>query len=506
VGVHKPDQDQDDAGSACRGAINMRIARLHMDAQDKTRFEIHGKSSVKYHLKANHVVEAKRWYWSLNNAIQWTKDEAREDEKRQKRDAELLRQAKEGQPLVSETISDGASMTSGKPPTTRGLTAPIHTSASKVSFHSTRSPNSAAGDDDASNYDSYDPSMSGQDLTRATSNIGTTTFGDEGDDDDEYGDDASSHEMQPVNKDAFNITAQSAKVQLDLLAQVSGALQKEKSKNPGMVISDPSIDQALSAYEAAVSSLNCLVVDLLKISRDRDAFWQYRLDREADARKMWEDSMAKVAKEHEELQNKIGESEDKRKRTKRALKEALETGSAASSRPASRGPAQSAIQISEALDKVPVNREGRASFRRKSLIAGDFANRDRRKSVIVQFTDLSDSDDEEDEEFFDAVDAGDIEVVEDLPLTSPGLPPTKGDSEVDLREQKKIEIIPSFRGYEDPVRMKMKLDADNRPKISLWVSTIGFFNARDNINIRLGHSQIHDWKGHDQDDASRLFQ
>ena len=97
-------------------------------------------------------------------------------------------------------------------------------------------------------------------------------------------------------------------------------------------------------------------------------------------------------------------------------------------------------------------------------------------------------------------------MVEDLPLTSPGLPPTKGDSEVDLREQKKIEIIPSFRGYEDPVRMKMKLDADNRPKISLWVSTIGFFNARDNINIRLGHSQVHDWKGHDQDDASRLFQ
>ncbi|KAK2841645.1 hypothetical protein FQN49_006049, partial [Arthroderma sp. PD_2] len=46
---------QDDAGSACRGAINMRIAKLNMDAQDKTRFEILGKSSVKYHLKANHV-------------------------------------------------------------------------------------------------------------------------------------------------------------------------------------------------------------------------------------------------------------------------------------------------------------------------------------------------------------------------------------------------------------------------------------------------------------------
>ena len=46
----------------------MKIAALNMDAQDKTRFEIQGKSSVKYHLKANHVVEAKRWFWTLNNA------------------------------------------------------------------------------------------------------------------------------------------------------------------------------------------------------------------------------------------------------------------------------------------------------------------------------------------------------------------------------------------------------------------------------------------------------
>jgi oxysterol-binding protein 1 len=461
----------DDAGSACRGAINMRIARLHMDAQDKTRFEIHGKSSVKYHLKANHVVEAKRWFWALNNAIQWTKDEAREDEKRQRRDAELLRQAREGQSekLPSENASEVASITSGRPLTDRGLTAPIHSSASKVSFHSLRSPASNAGDDGASAYDSYDPSVSGHDITRMTSNtIGTATVEGDVDDEEEYGDDASSHEMQPVNKDAFNITAQSAKVQLDLLAQVSGALQKEKLRNPGMVISDPTIDQALSAYEAAVSSLNGLVVDLLKISRDRDAFWQYRLDREADARKMWEDSMARVAKEHEELQNKIGESEDKRKRTKRALKEALETASVASSRPGSRGASQDGIQIAEALEKMQLSREGRSSLRRKSFAGGDSI---RRKSVIVQFTDLSDSESGDDEEFFDAVDAGEVEVVEDLPLTSPGLPPAKDVSTADLREEKKIEIIPSFKGYEDPVRKRLKLDADDRPKISLWVSS-----------------------------------
>ena len=83
----------------------MRIAKLHMDSQDKTRFEIQGKSSVKYHLKANHVVEAKRWFWALNNAIQWAKDEEREEERRRTRDAEALRQARieQSEGRLSET-------------------------------------------------------------------------------------------------------------------------------------------------------------------------------------------------------------------------------------------------------------------------------------------------------------------------------------------------------------------------------------------------------------------
>ncbi|PHH72198.1 hypothetical protein CDD82_6124 [Ophiocordyceps australis] len=85
---------QDDAGSACRGAINMKIAKLHMSADEKTKFEIIGKSSVKYTLKANHEVEAKRWFWALNNSIQWSKDQAKEDERQAARNAELFRQAK----------------------------------------------------------------------------------------------------------------------------------------------------------------------------------------------------------------------------------------------------------------------------------------------------------------------------------------------------------------------------------------------------------------------------
>lgn len=96
----------------------MRIAALYMDPQDKQRFEIQGKSSVKYHLKANHQVEAKRWYWALNNAIQWAKDEAREEEKRATQDHEVLKQAKIAQ-IRHE--GDSTSLASSRMTTSRNL-------------------------------------------------------------------------------------------------------------------------------------------------------------------------------------------------------------------------------------------------------------------------------------------------------------------------------------------------------------------------------------------------
>ena len=392
---------QDDAGSACRGAINMRIARLHMDAQDKTRFEIHGKSSVKYHLKANHVVEAKRWFWSLNNAIQYAKDEVKEEQARRKEDTESKAD-------LTRTISTKS----------KGPTLGVAPGSSKVSFRS----DVEAG----SMYDSHDPSVAGDDLHRMPTNAGTATVDGEEDMD---GDDASSNEVHhPGSKDAFNITAQSAKLQLDLLSRVSGALNTRQSSHPDTTLSDPDVSQAISSYDMAVSSLNGLIQDLLKISRDRDAYWQYRLDRDADARKMWEESMAQIAYEHEDLKKSIEESENKRKRTKRALKEALEGQSQPPSRPASMefvdSPTEHVKFNEVVLNEKVVRPEARASAaigRRRMSLSKREGNR--RKSVIAQFTNLSDSESGDDEEFFDAIDAGEVEVIwsaVDEPATEAG--------------------------------------------------------------------------------------
>lgn len=338
--------------------------------------------------------------------------------------------------------------------------------------------------------------MAGQDLSRVASHFGATTVADDMDDDEDFDDDESMHDIKPQNKDAFNITAQSAKLQLDLLTSVSAALQTEKSKNPTLQISDPTMLQALSSYESAIGNLKGLVGDLLRISRDRDAYWQYRLDREANVRRMWEDSMAQVAKEQEALESRIGESEEKRKKTKRALREALEDLDAAGTGPEVTGKDEEDdfVEAAEEAQDQPVGRKlshADRTVKRKATIA-DIA------------ADMSDMDSEDDEEFFDAVGAGEVEVValpeERKDRKESILPPAQED----LFEKKHADIATGFTGYEDGPRKRLAMDADDRPKISLWVCDLPL--ALLTSSLIPGYPQIDDWQRHDEDDAASLLQ
>ena len=433
---------QDDAGSACRGAINMKIARLNMSAEEKTKFEIIGKSSVKYTLKANHEVEAKRWFWALNNSIQWTKDQAKEEEKRQTRNAEMLKQAK-------------AEMGEG-PGENANLAEPRRSSLQLSRIHSTNKSNRTSIGAGASAAASV---IDDDEFADAGTEAGRTGVRD-GDDDeeDDYGEGSSGGEGPTVNKDAFNITAQSAKLQLDTVSSVNSAMIAEAARSPDLRLSDPKVAQALSTYDAAIRSLSGLIGDLLRISRDRDAYWHDRLDREIDMRRMWEESMAQVAREQEVLEAKVGEAEMKRKMTKRILKDAVDAGLVDEARPASRRATQDTTatltQEEEAADQ-----EAGPKSPAKSI--------SRHNTILSQMAELSDSESEADEEFFDAVDAGEVEVAPMPPSEMTAAPDRKDDQ---LIVSGGLDISASFKGYENGIRKRLAMDADDRPKISLWVS------------------------------------
>jgi ankyrin repeat protein len=435
---------QDDAENACRGAISMRIARLNMSPDEKTKFEIIGKSSVKYTLKANHEVEAKRWFWALNNAIQWMKDQAKEDHKQKQQNAAFLRQAKDnlGKSADASTIdlhSEATSVTGGR------------SSVQLSRLPSTKGPTSRAGLSRASTTGSGDEDFA--DAGTVESNGAPMIHGEVDEDDD--GESSGGGERPAATKDAFNITAQSAKLQLDTLAQVSSALAAEANRNPSMSLVDPKAAQALATYDAAIKSLKGLMGDLLRISKDRDAHWQYRLDQEIEMRQMWEESMAKVAQEQEVLEERVGKAELKHKKTKKALREVMEGhdgGRPESSYSFSAGPSD-LTTISTQEDVA----DGQISPSTKSLL--------RRPTALSQVVDISEDSESEQEEFFDAVDAGEIDVE---PMPPSEVSPKDGKQDVVVSGG--LDISSSYKGYENGIRKRLKMDADNRPKVSLWVS------------------------------------
>ncbi|KUI73240.1 hypothetical protein VM1G_08792 [Cytospora mali] len=432
---------QDDSGSACRGAINMRIAKLNMSPDEKTKFEIIGKSSVKYTLKANHEVEAKRWFWALNNAIQWTKDQAKEEEKQRAANAELMNKAKEQAHGTSVGEAAGESTGFLEPGQRTSVQLSRLHSVSKSAVSRITSVGGSYIEEDDNGETDHD--------TRA----GMSVMHDENDEDDDYGDASSDRDQPSAAKDAFNITAQSLKLQLDTMAQVNAALTTEAKENAGMRLSDPKTVGALATYDAAIRSMTGLIGDLMRISRDRDSYWQYRLDREIDMRRMWEESMAQVAREQEVLQARIGEAEEKRKHAKRMLKEVVNSNAAESQPPSAGlvGP------------DTPEDGENAAADGQK------FPFRDippsRHETVLEEIANLSD-DESEDEEFFDAVDAGQIKA-EPLP-PSQAVTKSTEDDQKQVVVSSGVDISSAFHGYENGIRTRLKIDADNRPKISLW--------------------------------------
>ncbi|KAJ2997820.1 hypothetical protein NUW58_g529 [Xylaria curta] len=431
---------QDDAENACRGAISMRIARLHMSPEEKTKFEIIGKSSVKYTLKANHEVEAKRWFWALNNAIQWMKDQAKQDERHKAQSAEMLQQARDNLKKPSDaSISDlhSEATSAGEPRSSTNLTRLPSTRQTISRNEISRA--SIAGSIDDDFVDATNVHTKVQNGGQAVH-----TDADDDDDEEEYVDTSSRAEAPSATKDAFNITAQSARLQLDTLAQVSSALQAEANRNPTLSLVDPKAAQALATYDSALKSLKGLMGDLLRISKDRDAHWQYRLDQEVEMRRMWEDSMAKVAAEQEVLEARVGEAEMKRKMAKRALREVMEE-----SRPISRSSLHE--DVTETSDEVL--REDQKSP----------ATISRKATALSKLLDVAEDSESEQEEFFDAVDAGEVDA-EPMP---PSEVMPSGDSKQDIVVSG-IDVSSAFKGYENGVRTRLKLDEDNRPRVGLW--------------------------------------
>ena len=127
---------------------------------------------------------------------------------------------------------------------------------------------------------------------------------------------------------------------------------------------------------------------------------------------------------------------------------------------------------------------------------------------MSNISNLYDSESEEEDEFFDAIDSGEIEV-EKLAGSEDGeQKPLEETNE--LRTAKRSEIVPSFKGYEEPIRQRLKMDYDNRPKISLWVCYYPSWPLKSYVAadmcLLVGDFEVNDREGYDEDDSPGILQ
>ncbi|KAK9464695.1 Oxysterol-binding protein-domain-containing protein [Lipomyces arxii] len=376
---------QDDAGAACRGSINMRIANLRLDSSEKQRFEIIGKGSVRYHLRANHPVEANRWVWALSQAIQHAKDEAKSQ-----RASKPMQLAGDAQSFTTTIMSIDETGS-----TRHSVNAPV--SAVQHALPG------AAG--------SYSPSV-------PSSSIDEEDF-------DDYDDESQDHQdAEEPYRDEVSMTAHSLSMEIKVLQDISASVADERN---AIKTSHPKIEAVLACYDASLKSLKNLLNELLRQTQAREAYFRQLAENEGDLRRIWEENMQKLAEENDQIEEHLHDAVEEKKRAKKALRQVLQQEVA----PTAGTVSPSAAGFDDVLNE------------------------------------------EEDDVFFDAIDneaasAVSVEArsIEKKMDEKTGL----SDLYTEIQRQKMNAIVAdgSFHGYDDPPRTRLRLDEDDRPKISLW--------------------------------------
>ncbi|KAK9450282.1 Oxysterol-binding protein-domain-containing protein [Limtongia smithiae] len=412
-------KQQDDAGTACRGSINMRIATLHLDSSEKQRFIIIGKGSVRYHLRANHPVERNRWVWALTQAIQHAKDQA-------KHDAMVNgKQLAGGDSSPSMTDDAGSSRFVSHQAVPHSIAA---ASERSVTMNSLQTSSTMVA------------SVPGS--TASPENVDGDV--DDDDDDDDYDDDDSQENQltEEPYKEAIAVTAHSLNMEIKVLQDITASIASDRV---AVKSTYPKVDAALGCYDTSLTSIKNLLGDLMRQTAEREAYFKHRAESEAELRRIWEDNLQKLAEENDTIEEHLHDAVEEKKIARKALREVLsstEPSSPALPTPVTiTGGVAVSPALSPALSKVALSDA-------------------RLTSVLTE---------EEDDVFFDAID-NETAVAE---ARGEVLKPTETKEEVEMTElqvKKRDQLVAdgSFHGYEDPPRSRLRLDEDDRPKISLW--------------------------------------
>ncbi|KNE54947.1 hypothetical protein AMAG_00888 [Allomyces macrogynus ATCC 38327] len=430
---------QDDVPNACRGSIHLKIASLWLDTSDHHRFDIIGKGSVRYHLRADHVVEAKRWVHVISQSKRLLQD--------QDKDARRRRQ-QSGAAVPASAIAPETAVALEATPSTEAL--PVPETADAVSLPSLGLPHAVSASD------SLAPPTTGVPLPRNRSgSVASLGILD---------DDA----PMPA-RETLTMTVYALHAQLDLQAAVIAGLVTAATNAGGDADAlAKTVTSTVPVLNMAAATLHNLVDDLARLADDRDRHWQRRFDAESERKTVYEEALANLAREYQTVEAEARDMADTLRRTQRhMMRQRTVTGMTIT--PARVAEQSAAAESSTAAMVVapesPDEEEQERAAAAEQVVA-----------TVLPEAVAADTTEDDDDEFFDAVDEEDEAHVAALTasITSPAPAPAEPAALEPATATDETAL--SLPGYEDETYSFVASLRDNLPvdhallknEVSLW--------------------------------------
>lgn len=498
-------KNQDDINSNCRGSINLKNCRLHLDSSEKLKFEILGvkNANIKWHLRGNHSVETNRWVWAILNAIKFAKDREKSLKKRFSGSDFNTESANS-----SSTTLPEARKTNTKNAFEYTKAAENHLSALHLDAGLLRSGSGSSNIHHVRSNSELSQLSNGKSSILVLKNIDENKLlspvrgssGNSGsvielqDDIDDNGSGSENleiyqyeDELDSISIDsqielsqkpsdmkfigpygnAITVKQQTLQVELQTLKELVGSLNEQGLTGPVL----QAVDSIYNDYNVLLSLIYKNNFLILK-----------KLNNEIQVNGLWESSIKELEQENIKNAKKVEHYEQERKKLRKIVKDKLlhskpEDGAEADlelSRIVS-----GAVHEAEAESGGPFAAE--AAHEKPAIVV----NEDTDDQKLKEFVEENDQDSDTDDEFFD-VDEFDEGYLEDT------VEPKKQDYHVSVKEVGQEEIDghlkpapvhlnlvqqvkydqlleeSTYNGYEDPIREKLGKDEDDRPKISLW--------------------------------------
>lgn len=468
------DRNREDEHVACRGSIAMAVATLHPSG-DGSRFEIHSRvhSSVpKMIVKSSHRAEIARWIHTIKLNIEYYANQESAKSAAVSNSNDQKRTSSFSSTKTAPTITrNPPAATQELPPTDSFVTADLQRTTTALSSLSVgkgpslRSPSPARSS----------PADDGGDTLSLYEAVDRDSIAGGGDQNDQVG---------VPHAAEFDLAVLNIKEQTGLAQQLVNSLSSQPLLSAGQGASaelartDSSQGHVKQALQQSLDTLSMLISRQMIMTQDRERYYLGRIQREVEARKLWEENMLTVAKQQAETDEQLNHAARVNEKKRKALRQArgvLDGLRRDSSLPTSSVDASAAGTLS-ALDAALKSPTPGVMSPAPGASISNIQEIEQAHQAVAEAD--SDSDDDDADEFFDAIESNTIanlsmhESIANPDKERAGTPRTGQSFEKQLTApvpgSTKITDLLSRESLQPylHVRHKLPIDDDKRPSVS----------------------------------------